>query len=42
MYYVKLNEILPRRNTEGLKDLNDEMQEYAFNTEPEPEEELRF
>ena len=42
MYYVKLNEILPRRNTEVLKDLNDEMQEYAFNTEPEPEEELRF
>ena len=42
MYYVKLNEVLPRRNTEVLKDLNDEMQEYAFNTEPEPEEELRF
>ena len=42
MYYVKLNEILPRRNTEGLKDLHDEMQEYAIITEPEPEEELRF
>ena len=42
MYYVKLNEVLPRRNTEGLKDLNDEMQKFAFDSEPEPEEELRF
>lgn len=42
MHYVKLYRVCPKRHTEGLKDLHDEMQEFAIITEPEPEEELRF
>ena len=42
MYYVKLYRNRPEWHTEGLKDLNEEMQEFAFNNEPEPEEELNF
>ena len=42
MYYVKLYRNRPEWHTEGLKDLNEEMEEYAFNNEPQPEEELNF
>jgi len=42
MYYVKLHRNRPEWHTEGIKDLNAEMEEYAFNNEPQPEEELNF